>query len=146
MRAMAAFRAGLGAALVLARGRAEGMDLLAGEPAEQMAVAGYSFWAAAFCLPPFIVLRALEWLDDGVPAEPVHGVALDLLGYGVGWAGFALMLVAGLFYTAGALVYARKKPDPWPRVFGFHEVFHACTLVGAGLFAYLVAFIALPRY
>ena len=49
-------------------------------------------------------------------------------------------------YTAGALVYARKWPDPWPRVFGFHEVFHACTLVGAGLFAYLVAFIALPRY
>jgi hemolysin III len=64
----------------------------------------------------------------------------------LGWVGFALMLAAGLFYTVGALVYARKKPDPWPRVFGFHEVFHACTLVGAGLFAYLVAFIALPRY
>ena len=52
----------------------------------------------------------------------------------------------GLAYTAGALVYARKRPDPWPDVFGFHEVFHACTLVGAGLFAYLVAFVALPRY
>ena len=49
-------------------------------------------------------------------------------------------------YTAGALVYARKRPNPWPRVFGFHEVFHACTLVGAGLFAYLVAFVVLPRY
>ena len=56
------------------------------------------------------------------------------------------MLAAGLAYTAGALVYARKRPDPWPRVFGFHEVFHACTLVGAALFAYVVAFIALPRY
>ena len=64
----------------------------------------------------------------------------------LGWTGFALMLAGGLAYTAGALVYARKRPDPWPRVFGFHEVFHACTLVGAGLFAYLVAFIALPRY
>jgi hemolysin III len=64
----------------------------------------------------------------------------------LGWTGFALMLGAGAAYTAGALVYARKHPDPWPRVFGFHEVFHACTLVGAGLFAYLVAFIALPRY
>ena len=64
----------------------------------------------------------------------------------LGWAGFGLMLGAGAAYTAGALVYARKHPDPWPRVFGFHEVFHACTLVGAGLFAYLVAFIALPRY
>jgi hemolysin III len=64
----------------------------------------------------------------------------------LGWVGFGLMLAAGAAYTAGALVYARKWPEPWPRVFGFHEVFHACTLVGAGLFAYLVAFIALPRY
>jgi hemolysin III len=64
----------------------------------------------------------------------------------LGWTGFALMLAAGLAYTAGALVYAWKRPDPWPRVFGFHEVFHTCTLIGAALFAYVVAFIALPRY
>ncbi len=64
----------------------------------------------------------------------------------LGWGGFGLMLAAGMTYTVGALVYARKRPDPWPRVFGFHEVFHACTLVGSALFAYLVAFIALPRY
>ena len=49
-------------------------------------------------------------------------------------------------HLQGALVYARKKPDPWPRVFGFHEVFHACTLVGATLLAIVIAFIALPRY
>jgi hemolysin III len=73
-------------------------------------------------------------------------VAAPQLVRGVGWVGFGLMLGAGVAYTAGALVYARKRPNPWPRVFGFHEVFHACTLVGAGLFAYLVAFIALPRY
>ena len=65
---------------------------------------------------------------------------------GLGWAGFWLTLGAGLAYTAGALVYARKRPDPWPGVFGFHEVFHAFTLVGAALFAYVIAFIALPRY
>jgi len=64
----------------------------------------------------------------------------------LGWVGFALMLIAGVAYTAGALVYARKRPDPWPGVFGFHELFHACTVVGAGTFAYLIAFIALPRY
>ena len=56
------------------------------------------------------------------------------------------MLAAGAAYTAGAVVYSRKRPDPWPAVFGFHEVFHACTLVGAALFAYVVAFVALPRY
>jgi hemolysin III len=64
----------------------------------------------------------------------------------LGWTGFSLMIAAGLAYTVGALVYARKRPNPWPRVFGFHEVFHACTLVGAALFAYVVAFVALPRY
>ena len=62
----------------------------------------------------------------------------------LGWGGFGLMLAGGLAYTAGALVYVRKRPDPWPAVFGFHEIFHACTLVGAGLFAYMVAFVALP--
>ena len=40
-----------------------------------------------------------------------------------------LLLVGGLFYTLGALVYAMKRPDPSPRWFGFHEVFHAFTLL-----------------
>lgn len=39
-----------------------------------------------------------------------------------------LLLLGGLFYSAGAVVYARRKPDPSPRWFGFHEVFHALTL------------------
>lgn len=42
-----------------------------------------------------------------------------------------LVLAGGIAYTAGAIVYALKRPDPWPRVFGYHEVFHALTLVGA---------------
>ena len=45
-----------------------------------------------------------------------------------GVAVLVLMAIGGLFYTAGAVVYARKRPDPSPRWFGFHEVFHACTL------------------
>jgi len=77
-------------------------------------------------------------------APPVV-VAPELV-HELGWAGFALMIAGGSAYTAGALVYAAKRPNPWPRVFGFHEVFHACTLVGSLLFACLVAFIALPAY
>jgi len=45
-----------------------------------------------------------------------------------GVAVLVLMGTGGLFYTAGAVVYARQRPDPSPRWFGFHEVFHACTL------------------
>lgn len=42
-----------------------------------------------------------------------------------------LLLVGGAAYSLGALCYAAKWPNPWPRVFGHHEVFHACTLVAA---------------
>jgi hemolysin III len=100
-----------------------------------------------------IVLRQV-WLDApqwavAVPYVVVGWCSLAVapqLVRSLGWGGFALMLVAGAAYTAGALIYARKRPDPWPGVFGFHEVFHACTVVGAGVFAYVIAFIALPRY
>ena len=40
-----------------------------------------------------------------------------------------LLLVGGLFYSLGAIVYATRRPDPSPRWFGFHEVFHAFTLL-----------------
>ena len=43
-----------------------------------------------------------------------------------------LVLVGGLFYTVGAIIYALKKPNPSPRHFGFHEIFHACTLLAFG--------------
>jgi len=43
---------------------------------------------------------------------------------------FALVVAGGLLYTAGALVYALRRPDPFPRVFGFHEIFHL-FVVGA---------------
>jgi hemolysin III len=40
-----------------------------------------------------------------------------------------LLLVGGLFYSLGAVVYALRRPNPSPHWFGFHEVFHACTLL-----------------
>ena len=65
------------------------------------------------------------------------------LGIALGWAGVAalpqvvhhdgitpviLLAAGGLAYTAGAVVYAIKRPDPFPRVFGYHELFHALTI------------------
>lgn len=54
----------------------------------------------------------------------------DLLRNG-GIAAFTLLIVGGVVYTLGAVVYGLKRPDPLPHVFGFHEVFHAATLVAA---------------
>jgi hemolysin III len=46
-----------------------------------------------------------------------------------GVAVFTLIIAGGLLYTIGAIVYARKSPDPSPTWFGFHEIFHACTIL-----------------
>ena len=43
-------------------------------------------------------------------------------------AGVALLLAGGVLYTAGALVFILRRPDPAPAVFGFHEVFHALVV------------------
>ena len=40
-----------------------------------------------------------------------------------------LVCVGGLLYTVGAIIYAMKKPNPWPGHFGFHEIFHVCTVL-----------------
>jgi len=87
--------------------------------------------AAAAILMKFVWVGAPKWLSA------VTGIAL-------GWAGVAampqvaryagatavvLLGIGGLAYTAGAVVYARRRPDPIPAVFGYHEVFHALTLV-----------------
>ena len=56
-----------------------------------------------------------------------------------------LIGVGGLAYSLGAIVYARKKPDPIPHVLGYHEVFHLLTLVAAAAFYVVIAFWVLPR-
>jgi hemolysin III len=52
----------------------------------------------------------------------------------------ALLLVGGLFYTVGAAIYAFRRPDPIPHVFGYHEIFHALVVAAAAChFAMVVA-------
>jgi hemolysin III len=46
-----------------------------------------------------------------------------------------LLLIGGLLYTVGAVVFATRRPDPVPHVFGYHEVFHALTIVAAACHA-----------
>ena len=54
----------------------------------------------------------------------------QLLAHG-GAAALVLVIAGGLLYTVGGIVYGLRKPDPVPHVFGFHEVFHLCTVVAA---------------
>jgi hemolysin III len=56
--------------------------------------------------------------------------------------GLLLLVLGGLLYTAGALAYALKKPALWPRVFGYHELFHLATLAANGVFfAFMLAYV-----
>ena len=63
-------------------------------------------------------------------------IALPKLFHTVSPATFALVIGGGLLYTLGAIVFASKRPDPNPAVFGYHEIWHAFT-AGAGLCHYL---------
>jgi hemolysin III len=56
-----------------------------------------------------------------------------------------LVVATGVFYTAGAIVYARRHPDPRPQVFGYHELFHVLTVAAVACEYVAVAFYVLPR-
>lgn len=49
----------------------------------------------------------------------------------IGTGGLVLLLAGGLFYTTGAVIYALRRPDPLPHVFGFHEIFHLLVIAAA---------------
>lgn len=98
--------------------------------------------AAAAVVLKFAWVEAPKWL------AAVLGIAL-------GWAGVAilpqvatrlnpaavvLLGVGGLAYTAGAIIYVRRRPNPMPTVFGYHELFHALTIVAVACQYVAIAF------
>ena len=78
---------GVQGALLLARGRVDGLRYVEAD----MAGAARSFWAMAICLPAFVCLRLLAWTEAGTPPHLAHSFGLDLLSYVVGWCGFAVL-------------------------------------------------------
>ncbi len=83
---------GLQGAMLLARGRADGMQLLASHEEPAVQAAARSFWAAAICLPAFVCLQLIGLAQSpGLPPHFAHALALQLLGYAVDWAGFAVV-------------------------------------------------------
>jgi hemolysin III len=63
----------------------------------------------------------------------------------VGIAPAALFVLGGAFYTVGAVIYARRRPDPLPAVFGFHEVFHVLVIAAALSHFVAIAGFVVPR-
>jgi hemolysin III len=59
--------------------------------------------------------------------------AIAPLAQHLGWFPPAMLVGGGLLYTLGAVIYTRRRPDPVPNVFGYHEVFHALVVVACGM-------------
>jgi hemolysin III len=106
-------------------------------------------WAGALA---GVVLK-LVWL--GAPRWLVAAVYVVLGWVGVillpevvrsaGIAAATLFVAGGLLYTVGALVYARRRPDPRPAVFGFHEVFHVFVIAAAVAHFVAIAAFVVPQ-
>ncbi len=62
----------------------------------------------------------------------------------VPWITVATLLLGGLFYTLGGIVYARRRPDPIPHILGYHEIFHLFVIAGGVAFAACIWIWALP--
>jgi hemolysin III len=87
--------------------------------------------AAAAILLKFVWVAAPRWLAAmiGIALGWVAVAALPQLAARLNPGATALLIIGGFAYTAGAVVYARRRPDPAPAVFGYHELFHALTIL-----------------
>lgn len=87
--------------------------------------------AAVATILKFCWVDAPKWVSTGLAIAIgwVGVFALPQLLHSVGLAPVLLIAAGGIAYTAGGIIYALRKPDPVPTVFGYHELFHALTLV-----------------
>ncbi len=70
--------------------------------------------AAVYLALGWVAIAAMPQLISRLPVAPL-----------------ALLAAGGILYSTGAVVYAAKRPNPWPRIFGFHEIFHALVIAAA---------------
>ena len=85
------------------------------------------------------ILQSFFWVHAPRPLVAALYIALGgailffwpALHAALGGAGLAVLLFGGLLYSTGAVIYAARKPDPAPAVFGYHEIFHALVVAAA---------------
>lgn len=119
---------------VLIAGTYTPISLLILKPADA-AVLLTVVWVAAFAgvLKSFFWPTAPRWLNTSVYLAIGWAIApfFGDLWAGIGLFPFGLIIGGGLIYSLGSLVYVRRWPNPWPLVFGYHEVFHLFVIAAA---------------
>jgi hemolysin III len=127
--------------------------LIAGTYTPVCLLALHGAWRLAILLTVYIgagaaIVLKFAWVDApkwlaaalGIVLGWVAVVVLPQLAERLDPAAVALLGVGGLAYTAGAIVYTRRRPDPLPSVFGYHELFHALTIVAVACQYVAIAF------
>ncbi len=97
--------------------------------------------AAPFLRIPRVALASL-YLAMGWVAV----IALVPLTAALGWVAAVLMALGGLQYSLGAAAYAFRRPRLWPRVFGYHELFHLAVITASVTFYAIVLYYAVPYH
>jgi hemolysin III len=105
-------------------------------------------WAGAAAATASKVLRISrsKTIDAsiGLALGSIGFVMLPELLHRVGVPGISVALAGGALYAAGAVVYALRRPNPRPTVFGYHEIFHAFVVAGATCQFIAIAFFVIP--
>jgi hemolysin III len=103
--------------------------------------------AAAGVVLQLVWIDAPKWLSAVVYIAVgwVAVAAMPQLWSDLGWLSVAGLGAGGVLYTAGAVIYARGRPNPVPGVFGYHELFHAFVIAAAAAHYAVIAFAVLPE-
>jgi hemolysin III len=116
------------------------------EPLRAIVLAGVWGGAAAGIVFTLVWIEAPKWLTAAayVALGWFSVIALPQIAERAGAGALALLAAGGLAYTAGAVVYARRRPDPRPASFGYHEIFHVLVVAAALAHFIAVAAFAVP--
>lgn len=120
MSVLASVTSGLQSALLLARGRADGIALV--QTDRDTAIR--SFWAIPLCLPAVVCMKLIDWVEGGMPANPPLALGRHLMMFGVGW----LMFVVLSHHMAGRI----GRLADWPR---FIAIWSYCSVIENTLIA-----------
>lgn len=104
-------------------------------------------WTVAVAGIPFkiLFLDAPTWVSTGIYLAMGYMALMAAvpLASAVSLPGLAWLVAGGVAYTVGAVIFARQRPDPFPGVFGHHEIWHLLVLVGSGChFGFMIGYVA----